>query len=503
MKNWLKNICVAAGIFMGIHYVGILFGVKVFSPKIFAAKVQMSYFSELKTLSDVLRLVQFKYVEEEIAQNKEKLIEGGIEGILKKLDDPFSRYMPPQQFKSMQEEIEGEFGGLGILLGVRDDILTIISPMEGTPAFRAGVRSGDKIIKINGSPTEGMSSEQAVKILRGEPKTTVNISIFREGNKELIEYNIERDYIKVPSAKAGMIDENIGYARLTGFVQTSGADLEKELNIIEKRNPNLKGFILDLRGNPGGLLTAAVEISQIFLQKDETVVSIKGRHSDDAVFKTKATSHKKWPLVVLIDGGSASASEIVAGAIRDNKRGILVGTKTFGKGSVQTVLPLNDGSALALTTAYYYTPGNHLIHKKGISPDIEVLFPNLTNEQLKEYRDELEKLSLEDYEETKQKQDQFLRDSQKNDNDTDTTDGANIINKETKPVKSESTSGIEIKEQPDSEKADQSIDTEKDKSDDKKDKFMRIHSQDIQLQRAVEVLRAVDVFYSSLLTAEK
>jgi carboxyl-terminal processing protease len=281
-----------------------------------------------------------------------------------------------------------------------------------------------------------------------------------------------------------MIDENIGYARLTGFVQTSGADLEKEINIIEEKYPELKGFILDLRGNPGGLLTAAVEVSQIFLQKDETVVSIKGRHGDDAVFKTQATSHKKWPLVILIDGGSASASEIVAGAIRDNRRGILIGTKSFGKGSVQTVLPLNDGSALALTTAYYYTPGNHLIHKKGISPDIEVQFPKLTNEQLKEYRDELEKLSLSDYEQTKIKQDEFL---QKQNGEKPENTESKI--EEKSADKSTETTGV--------------VADEKTEEAENSDQFMPIHSQDIQLQRAVEVLRAVDIFYNNLIADKK
>ena len=214
----------------------------------------MNYFSELKTLADVLKLVQAKFVEEELAKDKEKLIQGGIEGILKKLDDPFSRYMPPASFKTMQEETDGEFGGLGILLGIRDKILTIISPMEGTPAFRVGVRAGDKIAKINGKSTEGMSVEAAVKLLRGKPKTEVTISVARKGEKKLIDYKIVRDLIKVPSVRAGYVDKGIGYARLTGFTQTSGSDLRKEIEKLEKKD-ELKGFVLDLRGNPGGLLT--------------------------------------------------------------------------------------------------------------------------------------------------------------------------------------------------------------------------------------------------------
>jgi len=372
-----------------------------------AARVQMNYFSELKVLSDVLKLVQAKYVEEEIAKEKKTLIEGGIEGILKKLDDPFTRYMPPATFKSMQEETDGEFGGLGILLGVRDNMLTIISPMEGTPAFRVGVRAGDKIAKINGQSTEGMSVQQAVKILRGKPKTEVTISVLREGEKSLIDYTIVRDLIKVPSVKAGLLSEEIGYARLTGFVQTSGKDLRKELDQLAAKGP-MKGMVLDLRGNPGGLLSAAVEVAQVFLGRSKTIVSIREREGEPTVFASKAYSPVDWPLVVLIDGGSASASEIVAGAIKDHKRGILMGTKSFGKGSVQTVLPLQDGSALALTTAYYYTPADVKIHKKGISPDITIAFPKLTNEQLKEYRDELERIANQGYEQTRRKQDEYL-----------------------------------------------------------------------------------------------
>ncbi|MBT3784436.1 PDZ domain-containing protein, partial [bacterium] len=213
----------------------------------------MNYFSELKVLSDVLKLVQAKYVEENIAKEKKTLIQGGIEGILRKLDDPFSRYMPPATFKSMQEETDGEFGGLGILLGIRDKMLTIISPMEGTPAFRVGVRAADKIAKINGQSTEGMSVQQAVKLLRGKPKTEVTISVLREGEKALIDYTIVRDLIKVPSVKAGRLSEEVGYARLTGFVQTSGKDLRKELDKISALG-DIKGVVLDLRGNPGGLL---------------------------------------------------------------------------------------------------------------------------------------------------------------------------------------------------------------------------------------------------------
>lgn len=426
-----------------------------------AARVQMNYFSELKTLSDVLKLVQAKYVEEEVAKDKEALIQGGIEGILKKLDDPFTRFMPPSTFKSMQEETEGEFGGLGIILGMRDKILTIISPVEGTPAFRVGVRAADKIVKINGQSTKGMSVEEAVKLLRGKPKTSVTISVAREGVKEFIDYEIVRDIIKIPSVKAGMVEEGIGYARLTGFVQTSGKDLLKEINKLQEKGP-LKGFILDLRGNPGGLLTAAVEVSQMFLQRGQTIVSIKEREGEPTVFPSKGNSNLDFPMIVMIDGGSASASEIVAGAIKDNKRGLLLGRKTFGKGSVQTVLPLQDGSALALTTAYYYTPADIKIHKKGIEPDLDVEFPKLTNEELKEYRDEMETIANANYEKTRDKQDKWLKDHGKEDE---------VESAQSSAATTGTTDAAKIEEL-------------------KNSKFLPIPKFDAQWQRAVEVLKA-------------
>ena len=429
------------------------------SGSIHAARVQMNYFSELKTLADVLKLVQAKFVEEELAKDKEKLIQGGIEGILKKLDDPFSRYMPPASFKTMQEETDGEFGGLGILLGIRDKILTIISPMEGTPAFRVGVRAGDKIAKINGKSTEGMSVEAAVKLLRGKPKTEVTISVARKGEKKLIDYKIVRDLIKVPSVRAGYVDKGIGYARLTGFTQTSGSDLRKEIEKLEKKD-ELKGFVLDLRGNPGGLLTAAVEVSQIFLAQSKVVVSIKEREGEPTVFRSRESKPRRWPLVVLVDGGSASASEIVAGAVKDNRRALLLGTKTFGKGSVQTVLPLHDGSALALTTAYYYTPSDNRIHKKGIKPDIEVEFPKLTEDQLKEYRDEMEQIANQNYEETREKQDEYLNSGTK-----EQSDDKSATDKEAQ--------------------GDSAKDT---------DKYMTIPKYDVQWRRAVDTLKASKLF---------
>ncbi|PCJ18965.1 MAG: peptidase S41 [Candidatus Cloacimonadota bacterium] len=465
MLNWTKKILLTGATIIGLHYVLSTVNLNPFTSDLTAARVKMNFFSELKTVSDVLKLVQYKYVEEDKVKDHKKLVEGAIQGILKKLDDPFSRYMPPTNFKSMQEETEGEFGGLGILLGIRDKVLTIISPMEGTPAFRAGVRASDKIIKINGKATEGMSVEAAVKILRGKPKTKVTISVYRKGEKELIDIDIIRDLIKVPSVKSGMINKTLGYARLTGFTATVGRDLDKAIAKMEKTH-TLNGFILDLRGNPGGLLTAAVEVGQQFLPRNQTVVSIKARHGQPTVFKAKARKSHKWPLIVLIDGGSASASEIVAGAIKDTKRGILLGTKSFGKGSVQTVLPLADGSALALTTAYYYTPNDIKIHKIGIHPDIEVKFPKLTDKELKTYRDELEAISQKDYKKTEKKQDSYLKEHPK-DSKNDTKK-VNVIDTKSK-----------------------------DSSNKTSEDFMNIPKFDVQLKRAIDLLKA-NVIFSNL-----
>lgn len=353
-----------------------------------AGKTKISYFSELQSVKEALGLVRKQYVTEEKARD-EALVYGAIEGLLKKLDDPYTRFMAPRAFDEMQTETQGRFGGLGILIGVKNAILTVISPIEGTPAYRIGVQAGDQILKVNGASTKGMTVSDAVKLLRGEIGTKVIISVRRKGKKGLIDYEITRGDIKTSSVKVRMIDDRIVYASISQFTQSSAQDLEKELSRLEDRY-DIGGVVLDLRNNPGGLLNAAVEVSKIFLDRGR-IVSIKGRRGDEVTYSSFTRKHEPWPLVVLINEGSASASEIVAGAIRDNKRGLLLGQKSFGKGSVQTVLPLADGSALALTTAYYYTPSGVCIHKKGIEPDIHVELPELDEESLKDFRAQRER----------------------------------------------------------------------------------------------------------------
>ena len=361
----------------------------VVSPMLKAARVKsLRLFEEFYMLRQVFSLIGSQYVEESKV-DKTKLLYGAIDGAIKTLDDPFTRFMKPEAFDDMQTEASGEFGGLGILISTKDDLLTVIAPIEGTPAYREGIQAGDRILTVDKKPTKGMSVNDAVKILRGPVGSKVVLGVHRIGERKLIDYSITRAVIKVSSVKARMIDENIGYAHLSGFIQTTGQDLEKAISEFEKDH-DLKGLVLDVRNNPGGLLDAAVEVSRIFLGKAR-IVSIKSRKGEEVTYSSFAQEHKKFPIVVLINRGSASASEIVAGAIRDNGRGILLGEKSFGKGSVQTVLPLPNKSAIALTTAYYYTPSGICIHKKGIKPQVPVSLPRLTDEEIKELRTEREK----------------------------------------------------------------------------------------------------------------
>jgi len=357
--------------------------------KAYAGRLSLSYFEELSSLKEVLRMIQQQYVDGEKVEEQE-LVYGAIEGMFKRLEDPYTRFMKPEAFESMQQETSGEFGGLGILIGIKENILTVIAPIEGTPAYKVGVRPGDKIIKVNGKSTRGMSINDAVKLLRGPRGSKVNLSIRRDNEKSLSDFTVARDIIKTPSVRGKMIDDSIGYAYISQFIQSTGDDLDKVLSKFEGER-KLKGFILDLRNNPGGLLNAAVDVAKVFLGKAR-IVSIKGRRGEEVTYSALGNNqHRQVPMVVLVNEGSASASEIVAGAIKDNKRGILVGRTSFGKGSVQTVLPLSDGSAVALTTAYYYTPSGTCIHKVGIRPDVDVAIPAMTDEELKVYREERER----------------------------------------------------------------------------------------------------------------
>jgi len=323
-------------------------------------------YEELKTFSEVLTQVQKSYVDETKVKD---LVQGAIRGMLSTLD-PHSAYMTPDMYKEMQVETKGEFGGVGIQIGVKENRLAVIAPIEGTPAYRAGIKSGDFIIKVNDESTKDLTLMDAVQKMRGPKGSKINLTIQRDGTPDPLQFTLVRDTIKIESVKSKVLD-NIGYVRLTQFQESTGRDLSKVLK--QFKDQKLQSTILDLRNNPGGLLTASVEVSEQFLPGGKLVVYTKGRESkkDEWIAKGKDQMDDS-PMIILINEGSASASEIVAGALQDYGRAVIVGTTSFGKGSVQTILPLGDGSGLRLTTAKYYTPKGRSIQSTGITPDIVV-----------------------------------------------------------------------------------------------------------------------------------
>ncbi|MFK5915167.1 MAG: S41 family peptidase [Woeseiaceae bacterium] len=322
---------------------------------------------DIRSLSEVFGKIKQNYVED--VSDKE-LIKNAISGLLSGLD-PHSAYLDKEAFTELREGTSGEFGGLGIVVGMEEGFVKVISPIDDTPAEKAGVKAGDLIIRLNEKNVKGMSLEDAVGIMRGKPDTDIELAIVREGADKPLNITITRAIIKIQSVRSKTLDKGFGYIRVSAFQERTGADLRKAIAKLNKEHKELKGLVLDLRNNPGGLLSAAVEVSDAFLDGG-VVVSIKGRDSNN----TRAYSAKGAdlingaPVVVLINGGSASASEIVAGALQDHKRGIIMGVQSFGKASVQTVIPLGNGSALKLTTARYYTPNGTSIQAKGITPDI-------------------------------------------------------------------------------------------------------------------------------------
>jgi len=323
-------------------------------------------YNKLKVFSEILSLIESSYVE---PLGSDTMIDGAIKGMVTALD-PHTSYLPPVSYKEMQVQTTGKFGGLGIEISIRDGVLTVVSPIEGTPAFKVGVKSGDKIIKIEDESTLDMTLQDAVSLLRGETGSPVNITIFRDSFKVPKKFTIVRDIIKVRSVVKKLYKKDIGYIKIRSFSKNTSVDLDKALG--ELGEEGITKLILDLRNNPGGLLNQAVEVTDRFLNRENLIVYTKGRSEDQNM---RFTSHDKvtgvsYPLIILVNGGSASASEIVAGALQDLNRAVILGTQTFGKGSVQTIMPLSDGSALRLTTARYYTPSGRVIQENGIQPDI-------------------------------------------------------------------------------------------------------------------------------------
>lgn len=340
--------------------------------------------SELRQFTEVFGAIKNFYVE---PVGDDKLFNGAITGMVANLD-PHSSYLDAEAFKELRVGTQGEFGGLGIEVGTEDGFVKVISPIEDTPAAKAGVKAGDLIVKIDDKPTKGMSLSDAVNLMRGKPKTEIRLTLLRKEVEKPIEVKIVRDVIRVQSVKSKMLEDNVGYVRITQFQEHTGEYLVKAINTLQAKTP-MKGLVLDLRNDPGGLLNAAVGVSAAFLPQNTLVVSTDGRTEDSQrklvagpedylrgrekdYLKELHPISKTVPMIVVVNGGSASASEIVAGALQDHGRAKVLGTQTFGKGSVQTILPLNNNTAIKLTTARYYTPKGRSIQAKGIEPDFVV-----------------------------------------------------------------------------------------------------------------------------------
>jgi len=328
---------------------------------------------ELRVFSDVYARVKSDYVE---PVDDRELVENAIRGMVTGLD-PHSAYLDPDEFKELRVGTSGEFGGLGIEVGMENGFIKVIAPIDDTPAQRAGIKAGDLIIKLDDRPVKGMTLTEAVKIMRGKPGTRITLTIVREGEEKPLKITITRDIIRVKSVRQRMLEDGFGYVRISTFQSRTGDALHQAIERLRKEaGGKLKGLVLDLRNNPGGVLNAAVAVSDAFLRKG-LIVYTEGR-VEDSRLRFNATPDDVLdgaPLVVLVNQGSASASEIVAGALQDHHRGIIMGQQTFGKGSVQTIIPLGNGAALKLTTARYYTPSGRSIQAEGIKPDIEL--PNV------------------------------------------------------------------------------------------------------------------------------
>ncbi|THB71295.1 MAG: S41 family peptidase [Desulfobulbaceae bacterium] len=327
---------------------------------------------QLDTFANILAILEENYVDE---IDTRKALEGAINGLLLTLD-PHSSYLNKESYRDFKDETQGSFTGIGIEITVQEGIITVITPIEGTPAFRAGIQARDKILKINGESIKNKTLIDAVKLLRGKKGSEVTLSIFREGFKELKDFTLTRDIIPYHSVKAKVLTSGYGYLKISNFQNNTTEDVKKELITLGKNEP-VKGLILDLRNNPGGLLNQAVSLTDLFLDSG-VIVTTRGRISDQdrSYSARKETFRTDYPLVVLVNEGSASASEIVAGALQDHNRAIIVGSQTFGKGSVQTIIPLKDGTGLRMTTARYFTPIGRSIQVTGITPDIVVANKN-------------------------------------------------------------------------------------------------------------------------------
>ncbi len=348
-------------------FIKIIFFINIFYVQtVFSS--ENNIYKKIDLFGEVLEKINKEYVDE---INQSESMDSAINGLLQSLD-PYSAYMSPEIFNEMQTETSGEFGGLGIEVSMESGVVKVISPIDDTPASKAGIKSGDYIVKINNIQVQGKSLSEAVDLMRGPVGSAIELTIRRRGEKKALTFNIVREIIQIKSVKADLLKKNIGYLRLTSFNENSGKQIKKEIENFEKNNL-VNSYILDLRNNPGGLLSQAIRISDFFLENGE-IVSTKSR---------KVSENRKWfaksgdlidgkTLIVLINNGSASASEIVAGALKDHKRAILLGENSFGKGSVQSIIPLKNSGAIRLTVAKYYLPSGKSISEVGVAPDIEI-----------------------------------------------------------------------------------------------------------------------------------
>ncbi len=332
------------------------------------ASADKAPYRELEKFAKVLQFVETNYVEN---VDSKLLIEGAIKGMLSALD-PHSNYLSPEVYREMRAETSGKFGGLGIEVTIRDGLITVVAPIEDTPAFKAGIKSGDQIVKIDDKTTKVLSLENTISMMRGKPGTKVKILVNRKGSQKNLEFELVRESIKIQSVKSTRVQNDVGYFRIAQFIEGTSEDLHKAYQKLVAAGP-LTGIILDLRANPGGLLDQAVKVSNLFLDEGPVVYTIgKDKTKKEIEYARRGKVITDLPLVVLVDGASASASEIVAGALQDYGRGVLVGQRTFGKGSVQSLVPLDDESGIKLTVSRYYTPSGRSIQAKGITPDVIV-----------------------------------------------------------------------------------------------------------------------------------
>ena len=349
-----------------LNFLTFIFILFLFNQKVISSENEI--YEKIDVFGEVLEKINKEYVDE---INQSDSMDSAINGLLQSLD-PYSGYMSPEIFNEMQTETSGEFGGLGIEVTMESGVVKVISPIDDTPASRAGIKAGDYIVKINDTQVQGKSLSEAVELMRGPVGSAIELTIRRRGEKKALTFNVTREIIQIKSVKAELLEKNIGYIRLTSFNENSAGQIKKEINKFEK-NKNLKSYILDLRNNPGGLLSQAIKISDFFLDNGE-IVSTKSRQQSEnrKWFAKKGDLTKGKTILVLINYGSASASEIVAGALKDHKRAILIGENSYGKGSVQSIIPLKNKGAIRLTVAKYYLPSGKSISEVGVSPDIEI-----------------------------------------------------------------------------------------------------------------------------------